>query len=53
MGLSDSEIKKLLIFSQKKAFLIFWETAHFSVQARKNQKIHPEKNSLYSGNRNF
>ena len=26
MELSGSDIKKFLIFSQKKAFLIFWET---------------------------
>ena len=26
MELSDPKIKKLLKFSQKKAFLIFWET---------------------------
>ena len=26
MELANSNIKKLLIFSQKKAFLIFWET---------------------------
>ena len=40
MELSGSNTKKFLIFSQKKAFLIFWETETL-------------KNSLYFRKENF
>ena len=48
MELSSSNIKKIPIFSRKKAFLIFSYisgngTLHFSPQARKIKEIHPEK----------
>ena len=54
MELSDSKIKRLLIFSQKRAFLIFLEM-DFSAQSWKIKNIYPEKisyililkNSLY------
>ena len=39
MKLSNSKIKKFLIFSQKRSL-------HFSARARKNKKIHPEKKIL-------
>ena len=51
MDLSDLKIKKLVIFSQKKIYLAFWET--------NPPPPPPKKNSLYfrkkkiSGNRTF
>ena len=41
MELPNSDIKKFFIFSQKKAFLIFWEMET------------PKKLPYISGNRNF
>ena len=55
-------LKKILIFSQKKAFLIISQkkvfpvsqngTLHFSVQGLQNKKICPEKIVYTSGNKN-
>ena len=55
MELSDSRIKKVLIFSQKKFFLSFrkWNLALFKPKLQKQKKIHPEKNSLYFGKWSF
>ena len=55
MELSCSNIKKILIFSQKKPFLIFPEKEPFTSQPKSpllllllpKKKIHPETNSLY------
>ena len=53
MELSSSNIKKILIFSQKKAFHIFPEMEPCTFQPKlKNKKIHPEKISHTSGNGN-
>ena len=66
MKLSSSNVKKILIFSQRKAFLILPyifskekiscisgnETLHFSAQDRKITKIHHDKISYTSGNEN-
>ena len=54
MELSSSDIKKTPVFFQKKDFLIFIGNGavHFSAQAQKNKKIHPEKISYTSGNKN-
>ena len=62
MELSSSNIKKILIFSQKSFSYIFSKesfsyisengTLHFSTQARKIKEIHLEKNSCISGNEN-
>ena len=49
MELSDSEIKKFLIFFQKKTFLIFQET-ELSYNSGKGS---PEKNVLYFRKLNF
>ena len=49
MKLSNSEIKKFLIFFQKKAFLIFQETE----LCYNSGKGSPEKNVLYFGKLNF
>ena len=55
MELSSSNIKKTPVFFQKKDFLIFIGNGavHFSAQAQKNKKIHPEKISYTSGNKNL
>ena len=60
MELSSSNIKKILILCQKKAFLCFLkrklflyfrkETLHFSAQARKIKEIHSVKISYNLGN---
>ena len=52
MELSSSNVKEILILSQKKAFLIFPEMSigHFSAQARKYfvfREQKPRKNFLY------
>ena len=57
MDLSSPNIKKILIFSQKKAFLIFSyisenSTLYFSAQVCKIKKIHPMKISCTSGKGN-
>ena len=46
MVLSGSNIKKFLIFSQKKAFHIFWEMELSYILGNRN----PEKISYISGN---
>lgn len=53
MELSHYEIKKILIFSQKKAFLIFpeMEPCNFRSKLEKIKKILPEKISYISVNR--
>ena len=48
MELSSSNIKKFLLFSQKKAFLIFQETESFYTSGNGN----PEKIPYISGNGN-
>ena len=48
MELSSSNIKKFLVFSQKKAFLIFWEMELLYILGNSN----PEKIPYISGNRN-
>ena len=49
--------KKILCFFLRKPtlkkFPIFWETAHFLAQVRKNKKIYPEKISYTPGKWNF
>ena len=57
MDLFSPNIKKILIFSQKKAFLIFSyisenSTLYFSAQVCKIKKIHPMKISCTSGKGN-
>ena len=53
MELPSSNIKKVLIFSQKKAFLIFPEMKSCTFQPNsKNEKIHPGKIAYNSGNGN-
>ena len=49
MELSCSNIKKFLIFSQKKAFLIFWETE----SPKKPFILQETKFSYISGNQIF
>ena len=49
MKLSSSNIKKFLIFSQKKAFLIFWETELFYILRYEN----PEKISYIFSKESF
>ena len=49
MELSNCNIKKFLIFSQKKAFLIFWEMELSYILGNGN----PEKISYVSGNGTF
>ena len=52
MGHSCSNTKKIIIFSQKKAFLIFsLEPCTFQPKVKKEKIIHPEKHSYISGNR--
>ena len=46
MELSGSNIKKFLIFSQRKAFLIFWKMELFYILGDAN----PEKITYVSGN---
>ena len=63
MEVSSSNIKKILIFSQKKTFLMFsqkkaflifpkTERCTFQSKLEKEKIIHPEKNSYISENRN-
>ena len=53
MEFSSSNIKKILIFSQKKAFLIFLEIEPYTFQSQlKKIKLCPEKISCIPGNRN-
>ena len=57
MDLFSPNIKEILIFSQKKAFLIFSyisenSTLYFSAQVCKIKKIHPMKISCTSGKGN-
>ena len=49
MKLSSSNIKKFLIFPQKKAFLIFWETELFYILRNEN----PEKISYIFSKESF
>ena len=49
MELSCSNIKKFLIFSQKKAFLIFWETE----SPKKSFILQETKFAYISGNQIF
>ena len=49
MKLSSSNIKKFLIFPQKKAFLIFWETELFYILRNEN----PEKISYIFSEESF
>ena len=52
MELSSSNIKKIILFSQKKYFLIFPRngTMHFSAQALKRKELHLGKIYYPSGN---
>ena len=54
MELSGSNIKKVLTFSQKKAFLIFpeVESSTFQPRLKKIKKSNPRKTSYASGNGN-
>ena len=48
MELSSSNIKKILIFSQKKVFLIFPKMEPCTFQPKlEKKKIHPEKNLIF------
>ena len=49
MELSSSNIKKFLIFSQKKAFFIFQEMKISHISGNKNTEKYP----YFSGNKNF
>ena len=49
MELFSAKIKKILIFSQKKAFLVFWEIERFKrelLELEKIKKNPPQKNLL-------
>ena len=53
MELSSSNVKKILIFSQKKAFLTFPKREPLFSPSSKNKKIiHLDKNFYISGNGN-